>query len=157
MFDVGFSELVLLAIVALVVLGPEKLPHAARMAGAWLGRIRRTMTNIQMEIEKEVSAQEMRDRINQEIERLKTLSNPINDEIKAVEHTIHQHVNDASQSIDAAPAYLEAQNNPLIEPNVTEAIASDTAPTTDETHKNSVTHHPVTATDPVNLLKNQSL
>ena len=34
MFDVGFSELILLAIVALVVLGPEKLPHAARMAGA---------------------------------------------------------------------------------------------------------------------------
>ena len=65
MFDVGFSELILLAIVALVVLGPEKLPHAARMAGAWLGRIKRTMTNIQMEIEKEVSAQEMRDRINQ--------------------------------------------------------------------------------------------
>ena len=100
MFDVGFSELILLAIVALVVLGPEKLPHAARMAGAWLGRIKRTMTNIQMEIEKEVSAQEMRDRINQEIERLKALSDPINDEIKAVENTIHQHVNEDSDNID---------------------------------------------------------
>ena len=157
MFDVGFSELILLAIVALVVLGPEKLPHAARMAGAWLGRIRRTMTNIQMEIEKEVSAQEMRDRINQEIERLKTLSNPINDEIKAVEHTIHQHVNDASQSIDAAPAYLEAQDNTFIEPNVTEAITSDTsAITTGDVNDNHIAH-PVVASEPVNLLKNQSL
>lgn len=155
MFDVGFSELVLLAIVALVVLGPEKLPHAARMAGAWLGRIKRTMTNIQMEIEKEVSAQEMRDRINQEIERLKALSNPINDEIKAVENTIHQHVNDASQSIDAAPAYLEAQNNV---PVVPEPNASDSAATsTDESNLDSVPHHPVTATEPVNLIKNQSL
>ena len=54
MFDVGFSELILLGIVALVVLGPEKLPHAARMAGAWLGRIRRTVIDIQAEIEKEV-------------------------------------------------------------------------------------------------------
>jgi sec-independent protein translocase protein TatB len=155
MFDVGFSELILLAIVALVVLGPEKLPHAARMAGAWLGRIRRTMTNIQMEIEKEVSAQEMRDRINQEIERLKILSNPINDEIKAVEHTIHQHVNDASQSIDAAPAYVEAQNNT---PIITETSPRDTAATTtDETIKDSTPHHPATATEPVNLIKNQSL
>ena len=155
MFDVGFSELILLAIVALVVLGPEKLPHAARMAGAWLGRIKRTMTNIQMEIEKEVSAQEMRDRINQEIERLKALSDPINDEIKAVENTIHQHVNDASQSIDAAPAYLEAQNNA---PIVTEPNASDTATiTTDETNTDNITHHSVTATEPVNLIKNQSL
>ena len=155
MFDVGFSELILLAIVALVVLGPEKLPHAARMAGAWLGRIKRTMTNIQMEIEKEVSAQEMRDRINQEIERLKALSDPINDEIKAVENTIHQHVNDASQTIDAAPAYLEAQNNA---PIVTEPNASDTATiTTDETNTDNITHHSVTATEPVNLIKNQSL
>ncbi|MDO8415867.1 MAG: Sec-independent protein translocase protein TatB [Agitococcus sp.] len=155
MFDVGFSELILLAIVALVVLGPEKLPHAARMAGAWLGRIKRTMTNIQMEIEKEVSAQEMRDRINQEIERLKALSDPINNEIKAVEHTIHQHVNDASQSIDAAPAYLEAQNNT---PFATEPNTSDIAvTTTDESNLDSVSHHPVTATEPVNLIKNQSL
>ena len=155
MFDVGFSELILLAIVALVVLGPEKLPHAARMAGAWLGRIKRTMTNIQMEIEKEVSAQEMRDRINQEIERLKALSDPINDEIKAVENTIHQHVNDASQSIDAAPAYLEAQNNA---PIATEQNTSDIAvTTTDESNFDSVPHHPVTATEPVNLIKNQSL
>ncbi|MDO9179906.1 MAG: Sec-independent protein translocase protein TatB [Agitococcus sp.] len=155
MFDVGFSELILLAIVALVVLGPEKLPHAARMAGAWLGRIKRTMTNIQMEIEKEVSAQEMRDRINQEIERLKALSDPINNEIKAVENTIHQHVNDASQSIDAAPAYLEAQNNT---PIATEQNTSDIAvTTTDESKFDSVLHHPVTATEPVNLIKNQSL
>jgi sec-independent protein translocase protein TatB len=155
MFDVGFSELILLAIVALVVLGPEKLPHAARMAGAWLGRIKRTMTNIQMEIEKEVSAQEMRDRINQEIERLKALSDPINDEIKAVENTIHQHVNDASQTIDAAPAYIEAQNNV---PIVSEPNANDTTATMkDGTNTDSVTHHPLAATEPVNLLKNQAL
>jgi sec-independent protein translocase protein TatB len=60
MFDVGFSELLLLAIVALVVLGPEKLPHAARIAGAWVGRIRRTISTMQSEIEREVATQEVR-------------------------------------------------------------------------------------------------
>ena len=113
MFDVGFSELILLGIVALVVLGPEKLPHAARMAGAWLGRIRRTMIDIQAEIEKEVSAAELKQRMNDEIARLKAATNPIEEEIKAVENTIHQQMTDASQTVDAAPTYL-AQQMPSI-------------------------------------------
>lgn len=71
MFDVGFSELVLMAVVALVVLGPEKLPHAARVAGAWVARIRRTVGNMQAEIEREVSAQEMRERLKKEIEAVR--------------------------------------------------------------------------------------
>ena len=71
MFDVGFSELILMAIVALVVLGPEKLPHAARVAGAWIGKINRTVSNMQAEIEREVSAQEMRERLQKEIEAVK--------------------------------------------------------------------------------------
>ena len=69
MFDVGFSELLLLAIVALVVLGTEKLPHAARMAGAWVGRIRRTLANVQADIEREVADAETRTRIRQELEK----------------------------------------------------------------------------------------
>lgn len=72
MFDVGFSELILLAIVALVVLGPEKLPHAARMAGAWMGRIRRSIISVQAEIENEVAAAEMRERIRKEMEKAKS-------------------------------------------------------------------------------------
>lgn len=69
MFDVGFSELVLLAIVALVVLGPEKLPHVARIAGAWVGRIRRTVSSMQAEIEREVAAQEFKTRMEKELQK----------------------------------------------------------------------------------------
>ena len=108
MFDVGFSELILLGIVALVVLGPEKLPHAARMAGAWLGKIKRTVIDIQAEIEKEVSAAELKQRMNDEIEKLKSLSEPIEEEIQAVQNTIHQQINDVSHSVDAAPHYIES-------------------------------------------------
>ncbi|MES3040185.1 MAG: Sec-independent protein translocase protein TatB [Pseudomonadota bacterium] len=74
MFDVGFSELLLLAIIALVVLGPEKLPHAARMAGAWVGRIRRMIISVQADIENEVAAAEMRERIKKEMEKVKAAS-----------------------------------------------------------------------------------
>ena len=113
MFDVGFSELILLAVVALVVLGPEKLPHAARMAGAWMGRIRRTVTSIQMEIEKEVAASEFRDRMNQEIERLKAAANPLEEELKSVENTIRQNLEHTPESSIAslmnAPDATQAQ------------------------------------------------
>ena len=130
MFDVGFSELILLGIVALVVLGPEKLPHAARMAGAWLGRIRRTVIDIQAEIEKEVSAAELKQRMNDEIARLKAATNPIEEEIKAVENTIHQQITDASQTVDAAPAYLAQQTQQQVT-TATESINTPvpTAPT----------------------------
>ncbi|RZU46716.1 sec-independent protein translocase protein TatB [Fluviicoccus keumensis] len=96
MFDVGFSELLLLAVVALVVLGPEKLPHAARMTGAWIGRIRRMVLGIQAEIEKEVAAQEMRDRIQKEIERLKSTEVAVNQQVSAMENTIRQTVEEAA-------------------------------------------------------------
>jgi len=128
MFDVGFSELILLGIVALVVLGPEKLPHAARMAGAWLGKIRRTVIDIQAEIEKEVSAAELKQRMNDEIERLKAASNPIQEEIKAIENTIHGHINEVTSSIDAAPAYLaqqQAELNLHNEPEPAPVIVAD--------------------------------
>ncbi|MES2719999.1 MAG: Sec-independent protein translocase protein TatB [Pseudomonadota bacterium] len=74
MFDVGFSELLLLAVIALVVLGPEKLPHAARMAGAWVGRIRRMIVSVQADIENEVAAAEMRERIIKQMEKAKAAS-----------------------------------------------------------------------------------
>lgn len=73
MFDIGLTELIVLAIIALVVLGPEKLPHAARMAGAWIGRIRRMIINVQADIESEVAAQEMRERIRKEMEKVTSL------------------------------------------------------------------------------------
>jgi sec-independent protein translocase protein TatB len=70
-FDIGFSEILLLAAIALIVLGPEKLPHAARMAGAWYGRIRRTISSIQSEIEQEVNALEVRQRMDAELAKIR--------------------------------------------------------------------------------------
>jgi len=46
MFDIGFSELLMVGLVALLVLGPERLPGAARAAGLWAGRIKRSFTSI---------------------------------------------------------------------------------------------------------------
>ncbi|OAD20596.1 twin-arginine translocation protein TatB [Candidatus Thiomargarita nelsonii] len=63
MFDIGFWELSLIAVVALLVFGPEKLPGAARTAGLWIGRARRFLGTIKQDIDKELHLQEMQDAI----------------------------------------------------------------------------------------------
>ena len=50
MFDIGFSELLLFGVIALIVLGPEKLPQAARTAGQWYAKLRRTISTLQSDI-----------------------------------------------------------------------------------------------------------
>lgn len=60
MFDVGFSELIMVGLVALLAIGPERLPKAARIAGFWMGKARGTVDNIKAEIRQELYAEELR-------------------------------------------------------------------------------------------------
>ena len=60
MFDVGFSEVLLIAIVALLVLGPERLPKAARFAGLWIRRARGQWDSVRNELERELAAEELK-------------------------------------------------------------------------------------------------
>lgn len=60
MFDIGFFELLVVGVVALLVLGPERLPVAARTCGLWLGRVRRSLTSIQSEIREELRMEELK-------------------------------------------------------------------------------------------------
>ena len=59
MFDLGFSELLLIAVVALVVLGPERLPKAARFAGLWVRKARAQWSSVRTELEREIAADEL--------------------------------------------------------------------------------------------------
>jgi len=60
MFDISFSELVLIAVVALIVLGPERLPRAARFAGLWVRRARAQWYSVRSEFEREMAADELK-------------------------------------------------------------------------------------------------
>jgi len=60
MFDVGFSELVMVGLVSLLVIGPERLPKVARIAGYWLGKARHMMAVVKEEIKQELHEEEFR-------------------------------------------------------------------------------------------------
>lgn len=60
MFDIGFSELVLIAIVALLVIGPDRLPKVARTAGLWVGKMRGFVTSVKADIDQELAASELK-------------------------------------------------------------------------------------------------
>lgn len=59
MFDVGFQELVLLAVIGLLILGPERLPRVAAQLGRWVGRARRTAAQLRHQLEREIALSEL--------------------------------------------------------------------------------------------------
>lgn len=105
MFDVGFSELVVIGIVALVVIGPERLPKVARTAGHLLGRLQRYVSDVKADISREMQLEEMKKLQAEVQESARSFERSIAGEIRAVE----QGVNDTVASIrngveDSAPA-----------------------------------------------------
>lgn len=90
MFDIGVIELLILAALVLIVLGPARLPEVARTAGLWIGRLRRTYNNMKLEIEREVGMDEVRRQLHNE---------QIMAEVKAVEREARA-LKDETISID---------------------------------------------------------
>ncbi len=68
MFDVSFSELLVIAVVALLVIGPEKLPKVARTVGAFVGRMQRYMAQVREEVNREMRFEELQ-KLQQEIKQ----------------------------------------------------------------------------------------
>jgi sec-independent protein translocase protein TatB len=86
MFEVGFSELCMVGLVALLVIGPEKLPKMARLAGFWIGKSRAVVANLKAEINSELQAEEMRQLLKSQasLEELQQLQAELNQTIHSV-------------------------------------------------------------------------
>ena len=109
MFDFGFSELMVIGAVALVVLGPERLPMVARTAGEWLGKAQRLVQQVKSDIEREAELSELK-KIQQEAQNVaddlnKTVKgqvDQINSEIKGLESSVNNVCDELSASFDKA-------------------------------------------------------
>lgn len=66
MFDIGFFELLVIGVVGLVVIGPERLPETARAVGLWIGRLKRSLRETRSELEKQLGADDIRRQLHNE-------------------------------------------------------------------------------------------
>ena len=101
MFDVGFWELCLVGLVSLLVIGPEKLPKAARVAGFWVGKTRNMVASVKAEIKEELHAEEMRQifkeqaEIEQVQEMLEEGSEAINEVTSSIKPLVEKQNNES--------------------------------------------------------------
>lgn len=140
MFDIGFSELLLFGAIALIVLGPEKLPQAARTAGQWYAKFRRTVATLQSEIEAELDLAETRKQMQLELEKIRQAEVDMKREMEALRSSVselQQHGKVPSmqahntQSADTAPNL--GHEPPSHEPTCHEPTNHLAEPTTDST------------------------
>ncbi len=110
MFDLGFWEIVLVLVVALLVVGPERLPGLARQVGLWVGKAKRFVSSVRSDIERELEAEELKKILNKQQDQIQELKGMISEtqaevrsDLTETEHLVSV-IEDQLQSTPAEPA-----------------------------------------------------
>ncbi|GAB3028512.1 hypothetical protein GCM10027285_08540 [Oleiagrimonas citrea] len=125
MFDIGFGELLLIAVVALVVLGPERLPGAARTVGTLLRRLRNGWESVRAEVEREIEAEEMKRNLKEAQEHIRRTSEQAKDTVREGADRVRE----AADAMKGQP--LREDDDP--ERPAEQSAAADASPKPDDT------------------------
>ncbi|MGA6135190.1 Sec-independent protein translocase protein TatB [Acinetobacter dispersus] len=87
MLNLGMTEIFCFAVIALLVLGPDKLPEAARFVAKWYGKIKKFINNIQNEIDRELRLSEFREEMQKEIDKITELERRMQQQLDALKNT----------------------------------------------------------------------
>lgn len=133
MFDVGFSELVVIAVVALIVIGPERLPRVARTAGHLLGRLQRYVNDVKADINREMQIEELKRLQSQVQESARELQDAVSAQLQSTQASIKELVAPPPMEPPVEPTAVAApeagEPAPLAAPAPTAAQPAATAPT----------------------------
>jgi sec-independent protein translocase protein TatB len=105
MFDIGFSELLVIGVVALIVIGPQKLPRVARTAGILMGRLQRYVSDVKADINREIELEElrkMRDSMQQAATEMQS----------AVDSELSKTADDLNKAVEGAKTETPATEKP---------------------------------------------
>jgi sec-independent protein translocase protein TatB len=102
MFEAGFLEMLLIGVIALLVVGPERLPGLAKKAGALVGKVRRFVTTTREDIEREIQADEMRNMLIMQEEKIRNLQNAIQDTGTKAQQEMDSTLNDINEAVSQA-------------------------------------------------------
>ncbi|KIQ96622.1 Sec-independent protein translocase protein TatB [Lysobacter sp. A03] len=123
MFDIGFSELFIVAIVALMVLGPERLPRAARFTGLWVRRARAQWYSVKSELERELADDELKRSLVRTRDELRDLGA----ELQNQGRELHDDLRREGQGIEKSVRHAEKSVKDAVAP-VTRAATTAAAP-----------------------------
>lgn len=129
MFDVGFSELMLIGVVALIVIGPERLPKVARTIGHLVGRAQRYVSDVKTDIQREMDLGDLNDLKNQMLDAAQSVKSSMQDATDSLRKPLdeaQQALNEASASVDALVHTAKAEAGPPTKQDADEA-ANDQA------------------------------
>jgi len=101
MFDIGFSEMVVIGVVALVVIGPERLPKVARTAGQLLGRAQRYMNDIKSDINRQIQIEELKAMQEQLTRQARELESSMKSQVQATEAELNKSAQGIADSLNA--------------------------------------------------------
>lgn len=116
MFDIGFSELMVIGIVALLVIGPEKLPKVARTLGHLLGRAQRYVNDVKSDINREMQLDELKKLQTQVTDSARTLESSVREEIDSARSAVASPVKSAVAELDATAKELSSTPAPPATP-----------------------------------------
>lgn len=123
MFDIGFLELLIVSVIALLVLGPERLPIAARKAGQWVSKARRMVSQFSREIDRQIEAEELRAELKKQGESLN-----IEEDVKNIQNTVRNALKDAEEFEPLPRKEAEPALNSTPKPRSTASEPSQAAP-----------------------------
>ncbi|HEY5612105.1 MAG TPA: Sec-independent protein translocase protein TatB, partial [Lysobacter sp.] len=121
MFDIGFSELFVIAIVALLVLGPERLPKAARFVGLWVRRARAQWYSVKSELENELADDELKRSLMQARDQL-------HGEMRHVRDGLHHGAQTVREGFEASAGRSSSGPLESVSPVMPGAVGTDTDP-----------------------------
>ena len=103
MFDVGLSELMVIAVVALVVIGPERLPKVARTAGLLLGRLQRYVSDVKADINREMQLDELKKMQQEMTDQVTKVQASVTHEMREVESSVNTVIEPLAADVAASP------------------------------------------------------
>jgi len=103
MFDIGFSELFIIMVVGLLVIGPERLPKVARTLGALFGRLQRYVNDVKADISREVELEELRKMKTEFEEAARSVEKSVHDEMRSTENELNRSIAPPDDEPAAAP------------------------------------------------------
>ena len=147
MFDIGFTELLLIAVVALIVLGPERLPKAARFAGLWVRRARAQWYSVRSELERELAADELKRSLHDAKQATEDLKKTLQETEAEVEARVRAAEADARREIEGLRKQVAGEE---ATPSAAPEPAAIEAPIVDAPGDDDAPHQPDLLTSPTN-------